>query len=107
VSAVQPEGQQPSLAVVLQVRAVCVQATLHVAFVPVFASAVQAFPSSQVVIDVQRVAAGATSQVSPRFASIFPLPQPGQSTSVVGPQVEGQKPSVVVPPQARGVLVQT
>jgi hypothetical protein len=50
----------------------------------------------------QTTAAGATSQVSP--VSSRPLPQPGQSTSLVGPHPVGQKPSAG--PHARGVVVQ-
>jgi hypothetical protein len=51
----------------------------------------------------QTTAAGATSQVSPD--SSRPLPQPGQSTSLVGTHPVGQKPSAG--PHARGVAVQT
>ena len=80
---------------------VFVQATLQLAFDPVRASAVQALPSLHVMAE-QTTAAGATSQVSP--VSMRPLPQPGQSTSIVGPHPVGQNPSAG--PQVRLVVVQ-
>jgi hypothetical protein len=95
-----PPGQHPSPPV-QAVIGVFVQATLQLAFDPVRASAVQALPSLHVMAE-QTTAAGATSQVSP--VSMRPLPQPGQSTSIVGPQPLGQYPSIG--PQARGVVVQ-
>jgi hypothetical protein len=94
-------GQQPS-PLVQAVTAACVQATLHVAFAPVRVSVVHASPSLQLMLE-QITAAGDTSQVSP--LSMRPLPQPGQSTSIVGPHPVGQKPSAG--PQARAVVVQT
>src|SRR6185503_18079399 len=95
-----PPGQQPSPPV-HAVIAVCVQATLQLAFAPVRASVVHASPSLHVMPE-QTTAAGATSQLSP--ASMRPLPQPGQSTSLVGTQPVGQKPSAG--PHARAVVVQ-
>jgi len=96
-----PPGQQPSPPV-HAVIAVCVQATLQLAFAPVRVSVVHESPSLHVMPE-QTTAAGATSQVSP--VSRRPLPQPGQSTSLVGTHPVGQKPSAG--PQARGVVVQT
>jgi hypothetical protein len=96
-----PPGQQPSPAM-HAVIGVFVQATLQLAFDPVRTSAVQALPSLHVIPE-QTIAAGATSQVSP--LSMRPLPQPGQSTSIVGPHPVGQNPSAG--PQARRVVVQT
>jgi len=95
-----PPGQQPSPPV-HAVMGVFVQATLQLAFDPVRASAVQALPSLHVMAE-QTTAAGATSQVSP--VSMRPLPQPGQSTSIVGPHPVGQNPSAG--PQVRLVVVQ-
>jgi hypothetical protein len=98
--ALHPGAQHPS-ALTHAVMFVFLQVTLQVASEPMRASAVQLLPSLHV-----RLAhvgeAGATSQVSP--GSMRPLPQPGQSTSVVGPHPVGQNPSAG--PHARGAVVQ-
>ncbi len=87
VVASQPEGQQPSPPL-HAVIGVWLQLTSQLAALPLMASAVQASASSQL---VGQLADG--SQVSPRLASTWPLPQPGQSESVVGPHPPGQQPS--------------
>jgi hypothetical protein len=99
--ALHPPGQQPS-ALAHAVTLLCVHVTLQVASAPLRTSVVHALLSLHV-IDAHVVVAGATSHVSP--ASRRPFPHPGQSTSLVGPQPAGQKPSAG--PQARAVVVQT
>ena len=83
---VQPAGQQPSLAA-QAVIAVCEQATLQLAALPVIVSVVQTSPSLQF---CGQLPTG--SQVSP--LSRTPLPQVReQSVSVLASQAEGQQPS--------------
>jgi len=81
-----PPGQQPSPPV-HAVIAVCVHPTLQLASAPVRVSVVHELLSLQLMAE-QTTPAGATSQLSP--ASMRPLPQPGQSTSRVGPHPVGQ-----------------
>jgi hypothetical protein len=81
-----PGGQHPSLLLQAVVGA-WLQAALQLAALPVSTSTVQAFPSSQVVGQLED-----GSQVSP--ASTLPLPQLAeQSPSVVLSQPAGQQPS--------------
>jgi hypothetical protein len=98
--ALHPGAQHPS-PLTHAVMAVSRHVTLHAPLDPERTSVVHALPSSQVTL-AQVGDPGATSQVSP--ASTRPLPQPGQSTSLVGPHPVGQDPSAV--PQARATVVQ-
>jgi hypothetical protein len=99
VAAVQPTGQQRSMAAVWQVFGVLEQTTLQVAALPVVVSVVQSFWSSQLGQDP------GGSQVSP--ASMRALPQPAQSTSVAAAQAVGQQLSATVPLHADWAQVTT
>lgn len=84
-----PDGQQLSPVFEHAVIAGNAQVTSQLLGVPEGTLSVQGSLSSHL-----QVSGG--SQVSPRAASMRPLPQPAQSESVVGPQPPGQQPSVAL-----------